>query len=454
MQFKWISIYITLIPNIVLAADLIDVWRASQNREPVFIISKFEQLAGEKRLEQSRALWLPNIYLTTMTGKIKSNSHTKGATFDAPRMSGPYSNAIFETSIKQGNINRNTLSLIQPMYDLERLIESRQLKKSADISNISADLAHQNLILLVAESYCGVLLANETLRLVEEQEKNIISTYKEITKRFHLGSAAKTDLQEAAESLDSIKIKLISAKNDVQIKKLALKDLLGTSEDLNKLKENLSPNSFDFSATLEQYIIKMMSKNLQLRIIIAMQEIAKQEVVKYSAMSSVKFNAIAQISKDLSKGKDNVSRTAKDYLLGIQLSAPIFTGGYRSAKEGETLQLLEKSKVEYDKAALEMEHSLRATWFALSSAGKRIKALQNNLQTSKARLLSTIKGHAVGSRNTLEVLMAQSNAIEVESALFTEKIQFLLNRLYISSMIGELTEKELLVINNYLVAAL
>lgn len=451
MQLKLILISITLLtPKIILAADLIDVWNAAQTRNPEFIISKYEKLAGDQRYKQSKALWLPNVYFTATTGKIKFSNSTKGATFDAPGMFGPYSNAIFETSINHGHINRHALSLMQPIYDLERLTASRQLKKFSDISNISVELASQNLMLLVAENYFMVLLANETVQLMENQKKAIMKTYKEVKKRFKLGNASKTDLQEAVESLDNIQVKLIFAKNDLQIKELALKDLLGKSEDLKELKKNLLHDSFNFSATLEEYVAKIRSKNLQLRMMTATQEIAKQEVTKYSAMSSIKLNAIAQVSKDQSKGINNATNITKDYVLGMQLSAPIFTGGYRSAKEEETLRLLEKSKVEYDKVALQIEHSIRTIWFALSSTEERIKALQNNLQTSKARLLLTIKGHTVGSRSTLEVLQAQSDAIEVERSLFIEKIQFLLNRLHIISMIGELTEQELQSINNYL----
>lgn len=450
MKIKSILIYIALIPNITLAANLIDVWHASQTRNPEFIMSKLEQLAGEQRLQQSRALWLPNIYLNATTGKTTSNSSTKGATFNAPGMSGSYTNATFDTSIKHGSINNNSLSLIQPIYDLERLIESKKLKKSADISNLYADLARQNLMLLVAESYFAVLLANENLRLTEKLEKANIATYTEMKKRFQLGNMTKTDLQEVEEGLDRVKVKLISVKNDLQIKNLALKDLLGKSEDLKKIKTTCLTSAFSFSVPIEQYVVNLISKNLQLRIVAAMQDVAKQELTKHSIISSVKLNGIAQISKDKSNGSYNASNNRKDYLIGMQLSAPIFTGGYRIAKEAEALQLLEKSRMEYVKVALDVEHSIRNTWFALSSTENRINALQNNLKTSKARLLSTIKGHSVGSRSTLEVLNAQSDLIEVENSLFIEKISFLLNRLYISSMVGELTEKELQIINSYL----
>jgi len=277
-------------------------------------------------------------------------------------------------------------------------------------------------------------------------------TFEEIKKRFQLGDATKIDLQEAAESIENIKVKLIEAKSDLIVKKLALADLLGTSEDIKKLKKffittNIVNKKF---TSLEQCIIKMTTQNLQLKILKALQEVARQEVAKYHALGSIKLNAVAQVSHVKNKGRYNVSNNMKDYVLGIELSAPIFTGFYRTAKENETLQLLEKSKEEYNKAALEIEHNIRNCWFALSFATQKIKALENNLSTSKKKLLLTIKGHAVGSRNTLEILRANSDTIEIENTLFKEKIACLLNYLNIKFMTGELTEQDLLLVNQYL----
>lgn len=453
MKIKYILVYYAAIimPKIAFGLDLIEIWKASQTRDPQFIMSKFEKLAGEQRQEQSRSLWLPSIYFIATTGKAKSSSCIKGAKFDAPGMSGPYSNATFETLINGGNVTRKTISLVQPIYNLELLAESRKLKKSSEIANFNAELAQQNLILLVADNYFGVLMANEDLRLTGIEKQAIEKTYKEIKKRLQLGAASKNDLQEAQESIDRIEVKLIIAKNNVQLKNLLLRDLFDDDvKDLKDLKKNLLPSDFHFDSPLHEYVGKMFSNNIQLKIMKITKEIAKQEAIKYSIASSIKLDAVAQLSKDSSRGSNHSSNYRKDYLLGLQILAPIFTGGYRSAKEQEALQLLEKTKIEYDKIALDIEHAIRDTWYALFSAHERINALQNNLQTSKERLSSTIKGHSVGSRSTLEVLKAQGDAIEVERSLFAEKIQFLLNRLYISSMIGDLSHKELILINDYL----
>lgn len=452
MLIKLILQFIIIIPNISCAADLLDVWRASQSRDHAFIMSQLEQAAGKYRNQQGTSLWLPNVYLAATAGRIGSNNITKGATFAAPGMASIDKQATFETNITHGLINKNTLSIIQPIYDLQRLAETKQLKQSAVIGNLTLDVAQHNLMLLVADRYFSVLLANEHLFLMNSYSTALHKTYEEIKKRFQLGDATKIDLQEAAESIENIKVKLIEAKSDLIVKKLALADLLGTAEDIKKLKKFFIPTNIVNKnlTSLEQCIIKMTAQNLQLKILKALQEVARQEVAKYHALGSIKLNAVAQVSHVKNKGRYNASNNMKDYVLGIELSAPIFTGFYRTAKENETLQLLEKSKEEYNKAALEIEHNIRNCWFALSFATQKIKALENNLSTSKKKLLLTIKGHAVGSRNTLEILRANSDTIEIENTLFKEKIACLLNYLNMKAMTGELTEQDLLLVNQYL----
>ena len=56
----------------------------------------------------------------------------------------------------------------------------------------------------------------------------------------------------------------------------------------------------------------------------------------------------------------------------------------------------------------------------------------------------------VGSRNTLELLGAEIDAIASEQGLFMEQTNYLLNRLRLAAMVGELGEGDLILINAYL----
>ena len=434
------------------ATSLLDIWNEAQQLNPEFIASRYEQMAGEKRRDQGTSLWLPNVNLTAMAGSMSYNTSVSGAQFYAPGM-GTFNGANFNTSINNGFASRYLLAATQPIYNRERLSQSRQLNMSADASTLGMQVAQQNLMLLVAERYFDVLSAEETLRLIKKQEAAILSTKSEIEKRFKLGDASQTDVQEAAERLDNVKVKALGSETDLQIKKLSLQDLFGSPVITNKLKMALNANNLNLPS-LDTYLTKMKVQNSQLRMLAVQQDIAKEEIAKYDAISSPRVDAIAQSAKDQLNGSGNFGSASNtntnNYLVGIQLSVPLYTGGYRTAKQEESLLLLEKTKAEYEKTYQNLEMTLRVIWFSLASSKEKINALSNAQKTGQARINSTKNGHAVGSRTTMELLGAESDSVSTDHALYMERINFILNQLRLAALTGDISEQDLNLANAYL----
>lgn len=445
-------VMLTATTNSVLATSLMDVWHEAQNRDPEFISSRYEQMAGEKRRDQGTSLWLPNVNLTALTGSMSYNTAVSGAQFYAPGM-GTYNGANFNTSINNGFVNRYTVSANQPIYNRERLAQSRQLNMSADASNLGLQVAQQNLILLVAERYFDVLAAEETVRLAKKQENAISSTRQEIEKRFKLGDASHTDMQEAMERLDSSKVRVLEADTNLAIKKLSLQDLFGSPAQVNKLKITFNVNHITLPS-MDTYLGKLKTQNIQLQMLSVQEKVAKEEAEKYGAINSPKLDAVAQTAKDKLNGSGDfgtASNTAtNNYLVGLQLSIPLYTGGYRSAKQEEALLLVEKTKAEYSKSELNLERTLRTVWFSLNIAKDKILALSNAQKTGEARLNATRTGYALGSRTTMELLGAESDLITTDYALYMEKVNYLLNKLRLAALTGEITEQDLTLVNAYL----
>ena len=438
--------------NSAMATSLMEVWREAQNRDPEFIASRYEQMAGEKRRDQGTSLWLPSVNLTALTGSMSYNTSTTGAQFYAPGM-GTFNGANFNTSVNNGFVNRYTVGATQSIYNRERLAQSRQLNLSADASNLGAQVANQNLILLVAERYFDVLSAEEAVRLVKKQEAAIANTRQQIEKRFRLGDASQTDMQEANERLDTVKVRALDASNNLAVKKLALQDLFGGVVNIEKSKINLNVAQLSLP-NLETHVGKLKSQNIQLQMLSTQEKAAKEEAEKYGAAASPKLDAVAQSSKDNLSGSGNfgpASNTAtNNYLVGLQLSIPLYTGGYRTAKQEESLLLVEKTKAEYNKSEQNLERTLRSVWYSLNSAKDKLTALSSAQKTGEARLSSTRVGYANGSRTTMELLGAESDLIANDYALYMEKVNYLLNRLRLAALTGEISEQDLSMVNAYL----
>lgn len=443
---------IAISSNSVNATSLMEVWREAQNRDPEFIASRYEQMAGEKRRDQGTSLWLPSVNLTALTGSMSLNTSTTGAQFYAPGM-GTINGANFNTSINNGFVNRYAIGATQSVYNRERLAQSRQLNYSADASDLGAQVANQNLILLVAERYLDVLSAQEALRLMNKQVLAIENTRQQIEKRFKLGDASQTDMQEANERLDTIKVRALDAKNNLVVKQLALQDLFGGPVNMDKLKINLNLAQMKLPG-LDTYVGKLKSQNIQLQMLSVQEKAAKEEAVKYEAIASPKLDAIAQSSKDNLNGSGNFGAASNtitnNYLVGLQLSIPLYTGGYRTAKHEESLLMVEKTKAEYNKAEQNLERTMRSVWQSLNSAKEKLTALSNAQKTGEARLQSTRLGYSNGSRTTMELLGAENDLIANEYALYMEKVNYLINRLRLAALSGEISEQDLSQVNAYL----
>ena len=112
--------------------------------------------------------------------------------------------------------------------------------------------------------------------------------------------------------------------------------------------------------------------------------------------------------------------------------------------------LVEKTKAEYNKSEQNLERTLRSVWYSLNGAKDKLTALSNAQKTGEARLSSTRIGYSNGSRTTMELLGAESDLIANDYALYMEKVNYLLNRLRLAALTGEISEQDLSMVNAHL----
>lgn len=428
------------------ALDLLDTWQAALNRDPEYLASRYAQMAGEKRRDQALALWLPTIVATGTTGVMSSNSRTTGAQFYNSQMSSsPFNNSTFNTSINGGNLNTYAFTLQQPIFNLEKLAQARQLKLSANASDLQQKIGYQNLIMLVAERYFDLLQAQENLYLAKKQREAIQQMYGETQKRFTLGNVSRTDVQEASEKVELANLRVNDAASEVGQRELALQDLAGSFKGVKELNQKLVSGNMKL-ASLEDYVQRLKSQSPGVKLSEMEQLTLKQELEKYSLASSAKLDLVASAGRDSLVGNGDygaASNATTNNMVGLKLTVPLFTGGYRSARQNELINLVEKAKYDHEKIVLDNERALRTIWFSVKSSHDRIAMLTSRKKASQERLSFTRTAHGTGSRTTMELLGAESDAIAAEHELYAEKVNFILNRMRLDAMVGELTDAQL-----------
>jgi outer membrane protein len=137
-------------------------------------------------------------------------------------------------------------------------------------------------------------------------------------------------------------------------------------------------------------------------------------------------------------------------MIGVQLTVPVFTGGYRSAQQEEALSLAEKARAEEARTRQQIALQTRAAWLGLTVGASRVAALSAALEASRARLDATRLGRQVGDRTTLDLLNAESDASSAELSLVQARIGLLEERLRLAALAGTLDETQLQAVNAHL----
>ena len=115
-----------LLVNAAQATDLLDVWRAASQHDPVAAIAQAERLGGDARRAQARALWRPAVVLSGTAGVMSNDTRMTGAQFSAPGF-GESTGVGFGTSVHGGSSTRLTLQARQPLWNPERVAQSLSL---------------------------------------------------------------------------------------------------------------------------------------------------------------------------------------------------------------------------------------------------------------------------------------------------------------------------------------
>jgi outer membrane protein len=430
-------------------ADLVDAWRAAQAHDPEFAAAQAARDAGQARREQGASLWRPTLQFSGAAGIGTNETSTTGARFSAPGF-GTVEGASFDTSVTQGNLWRWSLQARQPLINRERDASKRQLELSADAADLEWRATQQALMLRVAERYFDAALAAEALRVQRRQQEAIERALVEVRDRFKLGDVPVTDTHEAKARAEGVRAEVLAAEAALQLKRSALADTTGWSDAQMQslpLPDGATPQDV---AGLQQWLADVRSSNLQLRLLAATTEVAREEAAKHSAMSSPSLDLVAMAGQDRLSGSGaygQASNSLNNSMIGVQLNVPLYTGGYRSAREQETLRLADKAAADGDRHAQQVAQATRAAWLGLTVGASRLAALDEALRATRARLEATRLGRKVGDRTTLELLNAENDAAAAELAVQQARIALLLDRLRLVALTGSLDETQLQLAN-------
>ena len=436
----------------VQALDLLKTWELARAHDPHMQVVAATRSSVQAFEAQAKALWRPVLMGSATVGAMSADTRMQGAQFSAPGFD-QSTGVSFATSASAATSTRWSLQAKQPLYSPERQAQQAQLHTAAGVAELRADLAQQQFMLLTAQRYFNLLLAERQEQVLKNQYAAVSRSLTEAKDRFALGDLPVTDTHEAAARAEGLKAQLLAAGSDVQLARTVLAESTRLSADALKPMTPQLEGAISGVPALDQVLEQVNSANLGVRLQKAQQDVARAELKKHQRSGGVTLDLVAMAGRDRLSGDGDFGPSANSQsqqMLGLSLNVPLYTGGWRSAKLQEAVDAQARAAAEVDLAVQQAQQQARTVWLALETGPARLAAMKAAWQASTARLDATRLGRQVGDRTTLELLQAENDAAQAELAWLRAQTELLLTRLQLDALTGNLSVQSLQALNAHL----
>ncbi len=427
------------------AADLLETFRAAQANDPVFAAARATQQAGQEKLPQGRSLLMPSINLNANTTYNDQNVQ-----YGAALQSVPPAFAVIFPSESRFNSHSYGVSLVQPLFRQQYWLVYTESELQAAQAELQLKIAEQDLMLRVAQAYFDVLIAQDSVQLVNAQKTAISEQHAQAKRNFEVGTATITDTLEAQARYDLTGAQEIAAQNNLEIKRSALQQLI------NATPGDLTPLGKEFKlevpqpANMEKWVEEAQLNNLQLAIAQASAEIAEKEVARNRGGHYPTVDIMANYSRNTNVGSLILGTESTNKTIGLQLNMPLFQGGVVNSKWREAEANRERARQELENGRRNVAQQARQAYLGVVSGVAQVQALQQALTSSESVLEASKLGQEVGVRTNLDVLNAQQQLFSTRRDLYQAQYDYLLSQLRLKQAVGSLGEEDLSKVNQTL----
>ena len=343
------------------------------------------------------------------------------------------------------------LQLRQPLYraDLWKAYSKAQALNSVNEANLRQKLQEQ--VQRVSEAYFNVLRAEETLGASKSEEAALKRQLEQAQKRFDVGLIAKTDVLEAQAQLDGATASRISQEVGLASAREVLASIIGADAS------QLSGLRADFIVTAPQpsnpddWVKLAQDKNPQLASARFNYEAAQQAVAEQRSAYRPTIDLVASLSnRDNGNTLPASANNGSQMTAGLELQWPLYTGGRTATAIKQASFASDAARDQVTSIERQLTAQTRTAYLNASADSYRVAARQQAVKSSEAALAATKAGYDVGTRNIVDVLLAERNVYAAKRDHANSRYDYVINTLKLRSASGQLTALDIKELNGWL----
>jgi outer membrane protein len=413
------------------ASDLLEVYRAAYDNDPVLGAARANLNATSEVLPQARAGLLPSVSVGASYSETRRDTEVlvSAETFDSRGWQ---------------------VQLSQPVFNVERWHTWRGAQARTDQAELNFIAQEQALAVRVAEAYLDVLRAQDLLESAQAEEAAVQRQLEQVQQRFDVGLVAITDVLESTAIYDNALVRVIQAEGDHGTFFETLRTLTGQLHpELARLDRRLpvvSPEPTDE----EEWVRIAFATNPTVRSARELVRAAERDVAARRAAHYPTLNATASHTYQSTGGTQFLGGRSDTTSYGVQFQMPIYQGGLPSSRTREAEYRLDEARERLREREYLVERDTRNLYRFVMTDVMRVRARERSIESSVAALEATQTGYEVGTRNIVEVLQAQQRLYQAQFDYADSRYRYVLNMLRLKQSAGTLSADDLAFLNEHM----
>ena len=420
-------------------ANLSDVYAQAVDNDPV--------LAGARALHQSRQEGVP-LARAGLMPRVGANASASWSTVSTDGTDLNQGSSNFGRPFLDREVERRSwgAGVNQAVLDLPSWFGYRSAKARAKQADWDLEATTQGLITRVATAYLNVLRGEAALESVVASEEAVQRQLEQVQQRFDVGLVAITDVLEAKAAYDNEVVARIQAEGNHDIFFEGLRTLTANPvTEVDRLNEDLpivDPVPADENAWVEMALAR------NFRIHGARQSLKAAERDLRGQLS----RHLPTLTASANYGASNGSQAFGSFVIPAQSSAqmsyslsvnmPVYQGnihaGVRQARHG-----LDQARQQLISEELTVARDVRNLYRAVVTEVVRVAARAEAIKSSQSALEATQTGYEVGTRNIVDVLLAQRRLFSSQYDYATSRYDYVINLLRLKESAGVLASADI-----------
>jgi outer membrane protein len=428
----------SLAPLTASANSLLDVYELALKNDSQLKADQAKYEAGLQNKTIGRSGLLPQI----------------NAGAEVSKTDGEYTNNLTNTTIKNDYDSQGwDISLSQPLFNMASWYTYKQGSKLSEQAEAQYGADQQSLIVRVAEAYFNVLRSVETLEANLAEEKALEKQLEQTKQRFEVGLTAITEVHEARAAFDSARANTLEARGNLGINYEALEVLTGKPED------QVAPLSAQFPvvnptpSNRADWVEFSLKNNYGLKASKLQADAALQTARANKSGHLPTIGATLAYSDTENDGIEtgDPMDTARDgSTIKIRMDVPIFSGGATTGRSRQAYAQYTQAQELYNSTQRSVIQGTRALHLSVETDVASVQARKQAIVSSQSALEATQSGYEVGTRNLVEVLLAQRNLYQARRNYSDALFDYVIDTIKLREVAGMLTPADVQEIDKWL----